>query len=121
METVSDIPDQARSVIQELADHLERTGRAKAVFGDPVERNGVTVIPVARACWGLGGGEGKRPTDQGNEQGHGGGGCVHASPIGFIEIREGQARFQRIADPFTILAATAGVAIAGLGLRWLFR
>ena len=58
------------------------------VFGEPIERDGVTVIPVARvrSMWGAGGG----PHDVG---GIGGGGAVTAGPLGVYEIRQGAVRW----------------------------
>jgi uncharacterized spore protein YtfJ len=110
-----------------LAERLRASASASSVFGEPVERDGVTVIPVARVRWGVGGGSG-RGTGRGrgrgrgkagaaeatelNEQGEqnegtGGGGGVQASPLGFIELRGGQARYRRVHDPLRL-------AIAGL-------
>ena len=48
----------ADKLMADLADRLGKGARAAAVFGEPVERDGVTVIPVAKARWGLGGGVG---------------------------------------------------------------
>lgn len=75
-----------------LADRLGATAKASVVFADPIESNGVTVIPVAKARWGFGGGSGRKA----DEQGSGGGGGVQVSPIGFIEMSNGRARFQQI-------------------------
>ncbi len=71
----------------------------KRVFGDPVERDGVTVIPVARV-WGGGGGGGGSATSPGpeegsagaekstgREEGSGAGFGLHASPAGVYVIR----------------------------------
>jgi hypothetical protein len=55
-----------------MAEKLGAAARAATIFGDPVERDGVTVIPVARARWGFGGGMGRRK----EENGAGGGGSV---------------------------------------------
>ena len=40
---------------EHLAETIGAAARASAVFGEPVEGQGVTVIPVARAKWGFGG------------------------------------------------------------------
>ena len=58
----------------------------------PVERDGVTVIPVAKARWGFGGGAGRRH----DEDGAGGGGGVQVTPVGFIEIKNHEANFRPI-------------------------
>ena len=113
--------------ISRLAERLGASASASSVFGEPVERDGVTVIPVARVRWGVGGGSGRGSGSRGrgrgrgrgkadvselgeqNEQneGIGGGGGVQASPLGFIELRGGQARYRRVHDPLRL-------AIAGL-------
>ena len=96
--------------VQGLGERIGLSARASAIFGEPVEREGVTVIPVAKASWGFGGGSGGAAPSQGS--GGGGGGVV--TPIGFIEVRNGEARFVRVQDPRTtalrLLAAAAAVA-----------
>jgi uncharacterized spore protein YtfJ len=95
-----------------------------------VERDGVTVIPVAKVRWGFGGGGGSGRSPQGEEmgQGSGGGGGVSASPMGYIELRDGQAEFKPIKDP-AVLWTVPVISIAGglsaylvlSGVRRLFR
>jgi uncharacterized spore protein YtfJ len=105
---------QGADFVPRLAERVGLTVRASAVFGDPVERDGVTVVPVARASWGFGGGRGGEPPSEG--VGGGGGGVV--SPIGFIEVRGGEAKFVRIRDPRPVAAAlTTAAAILGFALR----
>jgi len=55
-----------------IAEKLGAAANASLVFAEPVEREGVTVIPVAKSCWGFGGGAGRRRHDDGV----GGGGAV---------------------------------------------
>jgi uncharacterized spore protein YtfJ len=93
-----------------------------------VERGEVTVIPVAKARWGFGGGGGghpsvradgapvERPPGPAGEGGGGGGGLVVA-PVGFIEVRDDGARFRRIVDQQTIVGLTA-LALVGLAIAW---
>lgn len=75
-----------------MAEKLGAVARAATVFGEPVERDGVTVIPVAKARWGFGGGAGQRK----DEDGAGGGGGVQVTPVGFIEINNHGANFRPI-------------------------
>jgi uncharacterized spore protein YtfJ len=100
--------------VQRLAKRVGLSARASAVFGDPVEQKRVTVIPVAKARWGVGGGSGGRP----GEEGSGGGGGSIVTPIGFIEVREGEARFVRIRD-LRLTALRLGVI--GATIAWLAR
>ncbi len=109
------------TLIERLAERLGGSAGARAVYGDAVIRNGVTVIPVAKVAYGFGGGGGRSP--QGD--GEGGGGGVSATPVGYIEMREDGASFHRIIDPLTLvpLIAAAGVACAVIlrGIRKLDR
>jgi uncharacterized spore protein YtfJ len=41
----------ADSFIGTMAEKLGAVARAATVFGEPVERDGITVIPVAKARW----------------------------------------------------------------------
>ena len=72
MEADSSAPRQAPPppppvrLVERLADKLGSSAHSTAVFGEPVERDGVTVIPVAKARWGFGGGGG-RPLAQPGE------------------------------------------------------
>jgi uncharacterized spore protein YtfJ len=100
--------------LQQMAERMGLSARASAVFGDPVEQSGVTVIPVAKATWGFGGGSGGEAANQGS----GGGGGAVVAPIGFIEVRQGEARFVRIHDArSTALRLAAAAWVVG----WLAR
>lgn len=94
-----------------MAEKLGAVAKAATVFGEPVERDGITVIPVAKARWGFGGGAGQRK----DEDGAGGGGGVQVTPVGFIEIRNHEANFRpiRTAWPWII----AGSILSLLLLR----
>ena len=75
------------------------------VFGEPIERDGVTVIPVAAVMGGGGGGSGP----EGPEGGTGGGFGVWARAIGAYEIRDGRVRFVPAVDIVTL--AMLGLAL----------
>ena len=53
-------------VAQILSQARESIG-ARGVFGEPYEKNGVTVIPAAKFMGGIGGGEGTAPATDGEE------------------------------------------------------
>jgi uncharacterized spore protein YtfJ len=98
--------------ITKIAERLGASIGASAVFGATVERPAVTVIPVARATWGFGGGGGEQDEDEG----YGGGGTI-ASPQGYIEIKDGEARYRPIGSPFRGAALiAAGGMIVGLAV-----
>jgi uncharacterized spore protein YtfJ len=94
-------PDE---ILTRIGDQLS----VRRVFGEPVERDGLVVIPVAVAIGGGGGGTG--PEEQGS--GGGLGGMVRG--IGVYSISNGQVRFVPAVD-VTALAAM-GVLLAGLVL-----
>ena len=60
------------------------------VFGQPVERDGVTIVPVAFIAGGGGGGGG---SNNGGESGEGGGFGGVVRPLGVFEIKDGTSRF----------------------------
>lgn len=91
-----------------LAEKLGAVAQASTVFAEPIERDGVTVIPVARARWGFGGGSGRRK----DEDGAGGGGGVQVTPVGFIEIKNGQAEFRPIRTLSLPLLILGGISTA---------
>lgn len=105
-----------------LVESLGGTASASAVFGDPVERDGVTIVPVARVRYGVGGGGGrgggrrkKRAADDASQEvGYGHGGGVQAAPVGYIEIRGGRADYKRIADPVRPLAVLMLFPLVGV-------
>ena len=91
-----------------IANTLTSAFNSKIIFSDPIVKDGVTVIPVAKAVYGLGGGVGTRA----NDRGEGGGGGFFAKPVGYIEIRNGAANFKAIRDPliYTPVIMAAGLA-----------
>ena len=122
--------------LSKLAEKIGGAASARAVFGEPVERDGVTVIPVARVRYGFGAGSGRGPgrhqVNEGNgsdetageeQYGSGGGGGVQAAPIGYIELHGGEAHFKRIANPARMVALIAipAAAAAVAGVVWRSR
>jgi uncharacterized spore protein YtfJ len=99
--------DAGSRLLERLVSQVGGKAGAKAVFGDPVERDGITVIPVARVRWGVGGGGGSGTEGSGS----GGGGGVAADPIGYIEVTSAAATFRPIPRSFGP-AAIVGSAIA---------
>lgn len=111
-----------------LARRIGGFASASAVYGEPVDQDGLTVIPVARVRWGFGGGGGGDDGDDdgaGGDYGAGGAGGVTAHPVGFIELRDGEAEFRPIKDPaapaLLVLAAGAAAWLVLRGLKSLFR
>jgi uncharacterized spore protein YtfJ len=97
------------SFVERVAEKMGMHATAKAVYADPVEHDGVTVIPVAKVRWGFGGGSGRRQ----GKRGKGGGGGVQAAPLGYIEIKDGETEFKPIRDPASLIPLIAVGGLAG--------
>ena len=100
-------PNSADRFIGTMAEKIGAVARAATIFGEPVERDGVTVVPVAKARWGFGGGVGQRK----GEDGAGGGGGVQVTPVGYIEMRNGQAEFRPIRTVSVPLMIAGGISL----------
>jgi uncharacterized spore protein YtfJ len=97
-----------------LAERVGARLGAANVFGTAVERDGVTVIPVAAARFGLGAGGGADPGKQQEGEGGGAGGSVTA--IGYIELKDGRTRFVPVVHPARMLALVCAAALAGIAI-----
>ncbi|WP_448628142.1 hypothetical protein [Geodermatophilus sp. URMC 64] len=73
------------------------------VFGEPYERDGVTVIPAASVRGGGGGGTGRKQ-DTG-EEGEGGGFGLIARPAGAYVVKDGAVTWHPAVDVNRIVAA----------------
>jgi uncharacterized spore protein YtfJ len=75
-------------LLERIAQTVGQTAQASTIFGERVDREGVTVVPVAKARFGFGGGggSGTREEGQGSGSGRGGGGGVYVSPVGSLEF-----------------------------------
>ncbi len=92
-------------VIQAAKDHIT----VSRVFGEPYERDGVTVVPVARIYGGGGGGTGH----DGAQHGEGGGIGFVARPAGVYVIRGGDVSWRPAVDANRVVTAVAVVLVVG--------
>jgi uncharacterized spore protein YtfJ len=90
--------EQYHEVLDQLYDKIEGSAKADVVFASPQKHEGLTIIPVASVGWRFGSGTGtSRPKEQREAQrGIGLGGTMSVAPIGFIEVKEGAAKFRPI-------------------------
>ena len=73
--------------LERLAELVGAKANVSAVFGEPIRQGDLTVVPVARVRWGVGGGSGKSDAaPDGPSSGSGGGGGAVADPVGYLEI-----------------------------------
>ncbi len=84
----------------------------KRVYGDPYEKNGVTVIPAAAVQGGGGGGGGKGPEGQGEGSGSGFG--LTARPAGAFLIRGDEVAWRPAVDVNRIVLGGQFVAVVAL-------
>ena len=56
--TTQDRSELVNELLERIAQTVGENAKASTIFGDPVERAGVTVVPVAKARFGFGGGGG---------------------------------------------------------------
>jgi uncharacterized spore protein YtfJ len=87
---------------------------AKRVYGEPYEKDGVTVIPAVAMGGGLGGGSGR---DEGGQEGEGGGFGLAARPAGAYVIRNGNVSWQPAVDVNRIIVTMGVVAAVYLLMR----
>jgi uncharacterized spore protein YtfJ len=98
---VSDVITQARDTLT-----------VKRVFGEPYEKNGVTVIPAAKVQGGAGGGDGEGPEGMGRGSGSGFG--LNARPVGAFLVRGGDVTWRPAVDLNKIILGGQVVAIVAL-------
>ena len=98
--------------VQEVLAQARDAMSVKRVFGEPYEKNGVTVIPAARVQGGAGGGGGEGPEGQGRGSGSGFG--LAARPVGAYQIRGEEVTWRPAVDVNRIMLGAQVVAIVAL-------
>jgi uncharacterized spore protein YtfJ len=90
------------------------TYTVRRVFGDPVEKDGVTIIPVAQVSGGGGGGgAGIAPEENADgAESSGGGFGGNARPVGVFVVRADGVEWQPALD--VTLLGVLGIALAAL-------
>jgi uncharacterized spore protein YtfJ len=135
---------EIKELIAEIKANIEKTVNIKSIFGDVKKVDNVSIIPVASVRFQGGGGGGfgemdakkkemPEPLEEAETEKEGakkgrsskGGGLgmkVDASPVGYIEIKDSNARFVEIVDKTKIILKgmkLAGIAFVLLALRGL--
>lgn len=87
------------SIARHIAETIERSGNAKAIFAEPVKLTTQTVVPVAAISCQVGGGGGHA----GIGVGGGGGFNLRVLPIGYIHEKDGEVVFSSIDVPEQVL------------------
>jgi uncharacterized spore protein YtfJ len=98
--------------VQDVIAQARDTLTVKRVFGEPYEKDGVTVIPAARVQGGAGGGSGEDPDRQGKGSGSGFG--LTARPVGAFIIRDGDLSWRPAVDVNRIILGGQVVVVVAL-------
>jgi uncharacterized spore protein YtfJ len=98
--------------VQDVIAQARDTLTVKRVFGEPYEKDGVTVIPAARVQGGAGGGTGEDPSGQGRGSGSGFG--VTARPVGAFIVRDGELSWRPAVDVNRIILGGQVVLVVAL-------
>lgn len=126
------IDGRAAQTAEQVLDRVARTARPDVVFGQPIERDGVTLIPCCEVAlgMGMGGGSGTNPTparrdmpgDQttsGSGEGIGAGGGARGRPVAVVVITQGTVRVEPVVDVTKV--ALAALTTAGFMAFWVAR
>lgn len=106
--------EDVERLLKGTVEELERMLNAKNVLGDPIERDGATIIPIVSFgfAFGAGGGQGGKSGSEGVGGGTGGGGGI--KPLGAIIIDDKGARVEAIKGAMTSVARILGEAAANV-------
>src|SRR6266508_2819275 len=97
--------------VDELIEGARDAISVKKVFGEPIEEDGVTVIPAAAVRGGGGGG--------GDTEGNGGTGFgLTASPIGAYVIKDGEVSWKPAVNPNRMILGWQIVTALGFIAWW---
>jgi len=86
----------------------------KRVYGEPYEKDGLTLIPAASVRSGAGGGTGH---DEKGQEGEGGGFGVTGSPAGAYVVKDGSAKWIPAVDPNRLFLMVGMAVIVYLLMR----
>ena len=115
--------EQHTEALEQLYDKIESSATAAVAFAPSQRHNDLVIIPVANVGWRFGSGTGTRKQKEQREaqRGMGVGGTMSVSPVGFIEVKKGTARFQPIFTPDSILKMQIIGGLIALGMIRGFR
>jgi len=94
--------------VQEVLEKAQDTVTVKRVYGTPIEKDGLTIIPAAAVSGGGGGGGG--PADSGGGAGFG----VRARPVGAFVIKDGEVTWKPALDETRIAMRGMLIPIVGM-------
>jgi uncharacterized spore protein YtfJ len=98
--------------VQDIMTQARDTLTVKRVFGEPVEEQGITIIPAASIRGGAGGGQSEGR--DGEPQGGGSGFGLVAKPAGAYIVKNGDASWRPAIDVNRVILGGQAVALAAL-------
>ena len=105
--------------VQELLSRAQDSITVKRVFGEPFQREGITIVPVAVVRGGGGGGSGDGGDGDATGSGSGSGFGVSGRPVGIYVIdKEGHVSWQ---PAFDLNRVILGGQIAGIAFFLMLR
>ena len=112
------VPNQKR--LNELVGRLFEVAKVTAVYSEPVQSGGYTVITASELMVGMGAGFGGgggtgQDGEEGSGGGGGGGGSTMARPVAVIAIGTNGVQVEPIVDP-TKIAITLFTALGAMGV-----
>lgn len=99
--------------VQKTIEDAKDAMTVRRVYGDPYEKNGVTVIPAARVQGGAGGGTGEGPKEQGG-RGSGTGFGINAKPAGAFVLKGDDVSWRPAVDVNKVILGAQVVAVLAL-------
>ena len=100
------------ALINEVMESWKDAYAVRRVFGDSVEKDGLTVIPVAMVTGGGGGGSGQAADEEPSSEGEGGGFGGMVRPVGVYVVRADGVEWYPAVD--VTLLSVAGIALGAL-------
>ncbi|MCF2661049.1 GerW family sporulation protein [Pseudoflavonifractor phocaeensis] len=90
-------------LISTTMEHVRTMADANTIIGNPIQAEGVTLIPVSRMSFGVAGGgtefsTKKQPAGD-NSFGGGSGASAKLEPVAFLVVREGSVKLLPVAPP----------------------
>ncbi len=105
--------------VDQVIDQARDLMTVRRVFGEPVEKDGVTIIPAAKV---QGGGGGEAAGSHGPQKGSGAGFGLNAGPVGAYVVDGGTVAWKPAMDwNRVILGAQIVAVIALISAAWIVR
>lgn len=101
------------TVVDTVRELVEGATR-RTVFADPIVKDGLTVLPVARVSGGGGGGNAQPAEEAGPAGGAGGGFGLSARPLGVFVIKDGTVSWRPAVDVNRVVLGGQVVAVVAL-------